>query len=311
LAYSGSDKYQSLSAEWGQAISQYQPTWTNFVDLVTDTGSTTQVRFADAPVASLNSWDGSTAITQATYQSSHEQTVTLAGAASRLVLNDIDVRMDSGLVERKASALLEAVQATVETQVYSLLESTFTSTMSNGVGSAVTEICSNSHGYDSNNDGTGDAYQSNALTTALSYDGLNTALEKGHKWKNFAGEPMGLFRGNSTLIVSPKNRAVAAKLCDSANILASGTTSSAVFMGSTNPNQGVKYIVSSHLTADDDDWWLLDNQNTPVKVWMPFAPKLTISSDQNTHGVELCCSIWLKAFVECPPNGIIGANVAG
>lgn len=311
MAYAVGDKYAAIASEWSQAITQYAPTWSQFAELITDQGSTSLQRFADTPVSTLQSWaGGSTEITAVPYGSTHEQTVSLGGQGSRIVLDNIDIRMDSGLVERKASELLNATQMTIESAVYSLLESTFTASIDNGAG-GTTEIVSAGHMYDADgSDATLDASQSNLLTTALSYDGLNSALELGYKWKNTMGTPMGLFRGPSTLVVSPKNRAIAAKLCDSAELLASGTsTSGAVFMGNQNPNTGLGYVVSSHLTADDDDWWVVDNTAAPIKVWVPFSPTISITENTSAQTV-LTCSVWLKAFCDAPANGIIGANVA-
>ena len=312
MSYAIGDKYASLVSEWSQAITQYAPTWSQFAELVTDQGSTSLQRFADTPVAALQSWaGGDTEITKVPYGSTHEQTVALGGQGSRIVLDNIDIRMDSGLVERKAAELLNATQMTIESAVYSLLESTFTATIPSGESGGTTAICSDTHYYDANgDDATLDSIQSNKLSSALSYDGLSSAFELGMRWKNSMGSPMGLFRGPSTLVVSPKNRAVAAKLCDSAELLASGTsTSGAVFMGNKNPNQGLGYVVSSHLTADDDDWWLLDNTAAPIKVWVPFTPSISITENTSAQTV-LTCSVWLKAFCDAPANGIIGANVA-
>ena len=316
MAFSTSDRYQAIAAEWQGAAGQLIPSWSRFAKLVTDKGSTQMTRFADMPIGNLQTWNGGeNSISSVSYGSSHEQTVALVGKGSLVKLTNIDVLNNPRLVEMKAAELLQSVESTVEQIVYSTLSNSFVDSVDNGA-SSTTEVCSNGHKIDTTGNGTGDTDQSNLLTAALSYDGLNSAVEKMQSFRTFSNEPQGLGRGAMTLICHPSNRAVAHRLCQSADLIQHTSTpdsdataaSTATLTGNSNVNNGISYITSSYLTSSTD-WFLIDNDNTPVSVWIPYAPTLDIQQ-LDSHVTQLSVSLWVKSWVDVPCAGIVGSDVA-
>ena len=304
MAYALGDKYSSLVAEWDQMITQFVPTWDRFVEVRADNAFSLQ-NYADITPGALASWNGSADITEAgtSYGSFAEQVVTADGSARKITLLRRDIELDSGLVERKAEQLLRAAQQTIEANVYSALTAGFTKVVDNGAGGNTYVLDGTFLLQDGSN-------QSNSFTTALSASSLDSARQKLMGWKNYNGDPMGLGFGPLALVVSPKNATLAEQITKSPLALESGAGTGA----NINPQASHPYqvIVSPYRnTVDDDDWFLVETGGqSPITYWTASAPKLVIEEKAINQTVEMSVSMYSSVFIQTPPNGIIGSNVA-
>lgn len=308
MAYANGDKYAPLVVEWNQALTDYIPTWNRFCNVRADNVIALQ-NYADITPGSLATWNGTDPITEAgtSYGSFAEQTVTADGFGRKISLTRRDVALDPGLVERKAAELLSAAQMTIESSVYGALEGGFTATVDNGAGGTTEVIGGDFVLADAST-------QSNGLTAALSATSLASARQKLMEWKNYNGDPMGLGMGNLALIVSPKNADLAEQLTKSplARELFESTTTAASG-ANINPQANRPYdvIVAPFLTADDDDWFLVQTGiQSPVYYWTAQAPHMVIQEDEANQKVIMSVSMYHKVYIQTPPNGIIGSNVA-
>lgn len=309
MAYALGDKYSSLVAEWDQMITDFRPTWDRFVNVRADKAFSLQ-NYADITPGALASWNGSADITEAatSYGSFAEQVVTADGSARKVTLQRRDIELDSGLVERKAEQLLRAAQQTIEANVYTALTGGLTKNVDNGGGGTTYVL----DGTFSLQDGT---TQSNSFSTALSASSLDSARQILMGWKNYNGDPMGLGFGPLALVVSPKNATIAEQITKSP--LAAETYAATVTAASganINPQSMHPYqvIVSPYLnTTDDDDWFLIETgPQSPITYWTASAPKLVIEEKAINQTVEMSVSMYSSVFIQTPPNGIIGSNVA-
>lgn len=307
MAYASGDKYAPLVVEWNQAITEFQPTWSRFANVRADNVFSLQ-NYADIKPGVLASYTSGD-ITEAgtSYGSFAEQTVTASGFGRRITLTGRDVALDPGLVDRKASELLSAAQMTVESSVYDALEGGFSANVDDGAGGTTPVIGGTFVLQDTST-------QTNGLTAALSATSLASARQKLMEWKNYNGDPMGLGMGNLALIVSPKNADLAEQITKSPLARETFQTPDLAAAGAfINPQSMRPYdvIVSPFLTADDDDWFLVQTgPQSPVIYWTAQAPKLVIEEHAVNQTVEMSVLLYHKVYIQTPPNGIIGSNVA-
>jgi hypothetical protein len=307
MAYSVNDKYAPLVVEWDQAIQDFNPTWNRFATVRADNAIALQ-NYADIKPATLSTWNGTDDLVAQSYGSFAEQTVQAQGYAERIDLTRRDVTLDSGLVERKAAELLDAAQKTIESSVYAALEGGFSTTVDNG-GGGTTNVLGGTFVLASGS-------QTNGLTAALSATSLASARQKLMEWKNYNGDPMGLGMGNLALIVSPQNHDLAIEITKSPllrEVTTDASNNVAVSGANINPQADRPYdvIVSPFLTADPDDWFLVQTgAQSPVVYWTAAAPHLIIQEDEVNHKVVMSVSMYHKVYIQTPPNGIIASNVA-
>lgn len=314
-SYSVSDRYATLTRQFSETLAEWAPSWTRFAKLYTD--QTPSLRFyADQPPAILNTWGGADTDTIATPSvgATHTQTVTLEGKAGGVHIRAVDLALQPNLIEECVSRLYTSVTKTVESVVYSALENVFSSAVDDGNGST-TPICSAGHkfkpiGYTSG----ALSSQSNLLTSAFSGASLSSALQLMQNYKSFLGIPAGYGMGECVLIVSPQNGDLADQMAKSSQSITTFPDAANIQTATgaaMNPRQGMLDVVkSSLLTADPDDWYLIDKANTPVFVWMPFAPSLVVYEDYANHTIKATVSCFMKAGVQTPPGAIVGSNVA-
>ena len=195
---------------------------------------------------------------------------------------------------------------TVESSVYDALEGGFTTFVDDGAGGTTPVLDGTFQLQDGSN-------QNNAVNAALSATSLASARQKLMEWKNYNGDPMGLGMGNLALIVSPKNADLAEQITKSplARELFESTTTAASG-ANINPQSMRPYdvIVSPFLTADDDDWFLVQTgPQSPIVYWTAQAPKLVIEEHAVNQTVEMSVLLYHKVYIQTPPNGIIASNV--
>lgn len=230
-----------------------------------------------------------------------------------MTLKQQDIRLDPTLLDRKAAEMFDAAGRTIEKSVYAALEAGFSTAVDNGSYSGNSGGTTNVLGgtfYLSDDSTT----QSNGLTDALSATSLAAARQKMVEWKTWTQDPMGLGYGPMALVVSPKNEDLALQLVGSP--LSRETFSSTVTAASgalINPQAGrsIEVVVSPYLTADEDDWFLIETGNqSPVFYWTQAAPHMVIAEKPEDQSVVMSVSIFHKVFIQTPPNGIIASNVA-
>ena len=309
MAYSTSDALETIVREANQHLANFVPTWASWMNLHTDKAAAMR-RWSNHGVAALKTWNGTATISEATgaASSSREQTVTPDGFASKVTVSDFDSRFQAGSVERAARGLLEGFERRLEATAYSMLETAFTADQVDSGGSTDYVISATSCYVDADGTGTYETAQSNLLSAALSSATLSTSRQMLLEAKLPNGDPAGKGRGPLVLIVAPQNAAIARKLVESPEQLSADAT------GNLNPNYGanISVIVSSHLTVDPDDWFLVEaggGVGSPCNMWIADTPKIW-QNTTSAGAIELCASAWLNAWIDTPPTGIIGSNVS-
>lgn len=144
--------------------------------------------------------------------------------------------------------------------------------------------------------------QDNLITTAFSENALDAALQLLWKYKDDRGVPLHLgLRGNVALIVGPKNRKAAHEIVNS-NL-------SGADMAVNTTKSLISDIICWNLTADEDDWWLVDMGNAPVGTYIAAPPTVKVNPSADglfTHFVAEYESVPFKLPYE---YGIIGSDV--
>lgn len=145
--------------------------------------------------------------------------------------------------------------------------------------------------------------QDNLITSAFSEVALDAALQLLWKYKDDRGVPLHLgLRGGITLIVGPKNRKAAQEVVNS-NL-------SGADMAINSMNSLISDIITWNLSADEDDWFLIDTANAPVGMYIAAPPTVSVSPSDDglfTHFVAQYESVPFKLPYE---YGIVGADFA-
>ena len=316
MAYSNGDKYAPLAVEWNQTISTLQPSWSKIANVRNDSVIALQ-NYADITPAALATWDGSATISEdpasKSYGSFAEQTVTAQGYARKVTIKQQDIRLDSNLPNKIAAELFDAAARTIEKSVYAALEGGFSQDVDNGslsgASTGKTKVLGGTF-YLSDDSTT----QTNGLTDQLSATSLAAARQKLVEWKTWTMDPMGLGFGPLALVVSPSNEDLARKLVGSPLAVDTYTSTVGAATGANiNPMAGrqIEVIVSPYLTADPDDWFLIETgAQSPVTYWAQAAPHMVIAEKPEDQSLVMSVSIFHKVFIQTPPNGIIASNVA-
>lgn len=149
----------------------------------------------------------------------------------------------------------------------------------------------------------GEGTQANLLTAALSATALDSAIQLLNKYKSDRGIPLHLgLSGGLTLVVSPKNRRLALQLMGSA--VDSSNLQLNVFQGD------IGSVVVWNLTTDDDDWFLIDQANAPVGMYISQLPSLMINPSDDGLFVHMVAEYSAVPFKLPTEAGIVGSNVA-
>lgn len=144
--------------------------------------------------------------------------------------------------------------------------------------------------------------QDNMLTSALSEAALLSALKLLANYKSDRGTPLHLGMGGPlTLVVAPKNMAVAHELTKS---LLSGADMQSNYFNGLQIN-----TVVYPLATDDDDWVLIDPARAPIGMSISKAPTMRVSVTTNGLFAEFTAE-WSGAFFAAPyEQGIVFGNV--
>lgn len=143
--------------------------------------------------------------------------------------------------------------------------------------------------------------QNNLLTDALSDNSLNAAKLLLARYKNQQGVPMNMGQsGNMVLVTGSTNDRLAKQLLGSA--YSDANLQINTFAGFAKP-------IAYPLTIDDDDWWLIDKDKSPVGIWLGEAPMIEVlPSEDNVH-VNFVAQFSASFYVKAYEFGIVGSNV--
>lgn len=144
--------------------------------------------------------------------------------------------------------------------------------------------------------------QNNLLTAALSEAGLDSAIQLLNKYKDDRGVPLHLgMRGNLKLIVGPKNRKTARELVFS--------EVSGADMQINSVGELINDVVVWNWTTDEDDWFLVDGNNSPLGMYIAEAPTVRVAMQTNGLFVDMIAEYQAIPFKLPYEYGIIGSNV--
>ena len=145
--------------------------------------------------------------------------------------------------------------------------------------------------------------QDNMITSAFSEVALDAAIQLLNKYRDDRGVPLHLgTTGGLTLVVGPKNRKLAGEV--------TGSTLSGADMATNTLKPLIQNVVVWNWTTDEDDWFLIDANGSPVGTHIAAAPSVSINSSDDglfTHFVAEYEAAPFKAPYE---YGIIGSDVA-
>jgi hypothetical protein len=145
--------------------------------------------------------------------------------------------------------------------------------------------------------------QDNLLTSALSETSLKAAIKLLLNQKSDRGTNLHIgARGGLKLAVAPKNVDVAHELVRS---MLSGSDMADNFLRGL-----IDAIVTYPLAADDDDWFLCSQMNTPVGISVDQAPMAYFSPSDDGLFVHLVATVDMTFWKAPYEHGLIGSNVA-
>lgn len=142
--------------------------------------------------------------------------------------------------------------------------------------------------------------QNNLLVAALSETTLDAAKQLLRNYKNQQALPMNMAGSNMVLVVSPKNERIAKELIGS------------VYSGSdmqTNTFARYAEVIVHPFATDDDDFFLIDRDKSPVGIWMGESPTLDVLPSEDGIFVNMVAKFQASFYIKAYEFGIIGSNV--
>tara|TARA_Y100000310_G_scaffold332887_1_gene409339 strand:+ start:750 stop:1733 length:984 start_codon:yes stop_codon:yes gene_type:complete len=321
-AYSVSDKYTTAINRYAEDLGNWVPQFEAIAEISAENAGAKQV-YNDYPVGQIGAHD-TTTITQMSHGAGATvSSITPNAYSARYLFTEIEESRDPGLVLRGAEKLLQGVKRTFESLVFSALPSGMDTTQVNtGHSAAARYIFSATHGY-----GSGSAVQSNLGTSALSQTSLNSARVAMRKWKGQSGEPLEMDRGPLALVVPPELGDTARRLVGSPQyavtysdntISTSGADVALASAGaigtsgsSINPHFGRAFtVIESAYLSDENNWYLINQENTPLNIWIPTTPSISVDRDPANRNWVVSVLFEAKVYWRAPVSGCFGANVS-
>jgi len=142
--------------------------------------------------------------------------------------------------------------------------------------------------------------QDNKLIGALSEANLDAAKQLLRNYRNQSALPMNMGDSNMVLVVGPKNERLAKELITSE---LSGADMQA------NTFRQYADVVVYPFTTDDDDWFLIDKDKSPVGIWLGEAPTLDVMPSEDGIFVNMVAKFQASVYVKAYEFGIIGSDV--
>lgn len=149
----------------------------------------------------------------------------------------------------------------------------------------------------------GEFTQDNLITSALSESALNTAIKLLLQYKHDRGWPLHIgTSGGLVLVVAPKNAQLAHELVTS--------QLSGADMASNFVKGLIVDVVVYPFTTDDDDWFLIKRDSSPVGLALAKEPTARIAPQTDGLFVDLVAEVDTVFFTNPYEYGIVGSNVA-
>ena len=142
--------------------------------------------------------------------------------------------------------------------------------------------------------------QANLLTDALSENAMNAARGIFRTYRNQQAVAMNMADGNYVLVCGPTNEKLARQL------LTSDVTSSNLQI---NTLKAWAKPVIYPLTTDEDDWFVIDVDKSPVGIWMGEPPMITVTPSEDEIFVNFVAQFSASFYVKAYEFGIVGSNV--
>ena len=320
--YGVTNAYQELVSEWTATMARREFEFEPFTRIHTDNAAQIR-RWGDLPIGRMPTWNGDAAIAAQAVGATNVNSYEPTGKALKVEILNFDVIHNPGIVQKKLAQLQDAVVTTANALVFGALETANSpDTYDNGAG-GTSPVIGATHKYATPGDADGvlDQNQSNYLTTALSYDGLSSALQLLQEFRDMSGEPIGLGKAGLCLIVPPGLYSTAVNLVGGPSIVISESASAQAApyanvtkMGSLNPyGQGNIQVVSSAFLSDSNDWFLCEtsaSDKTPVNFWTAGMPTINVTVDEANLKTVITASAFMRAWIDGPSAGIVGSYVA-
>ena len=145
--------------------------------------------------------------------------------------------------------------------------------------------------------------QDNLITAALSEAALDSGIQLLNKYRDDRGVPLHLgMRGNLRLVVGPKNRKTARELVFS--------EMSGADLAINSVGELISDVVVWNWTTDEDDYFIIDANNSPVGMYIAEAPTVRVAPQTNGLFVDMIAEYQAIPFKLPHEYGIIGSNVA-
>ena len=145
--------------------------------------------------------------------------------------------------------------------------------------------------------------QDNLITAALSEAALDSGIQLLNKYRDDRGVPLHLgMRGNLRLVVGPKNRKTARELVFS--------EVSGADLQINSVGELISDVVVWNWTTDEDDYFIIDANNSPVGMYIAEAPTVRVAPQTNGLFVDMIAEYQAIPFKLPHEYGIIGSNVA-
>jgi len=311
-AYSVSDKYTTAINRYAEDLANWIPQFEQIAEISSENAGAKQV-YNDYPVGQIPTHDTTTIDTMTHGAGATVSSITPGAYSARYLFTEIEESRDPGLILRGAEKLLGGVKRTFESLVFSALPDGFATTQVNtGHSAAAKYVFSATHGY-----GSASATQSNLGTSALSQTSLNSARVAMRKWRGQSGEPLEMDRGPLALVVPPELGDTARRLVGSpmysqlhetstADITGSGATG-----GDINPMFARPFtVIESAYLTDENNWYLINMDNTPLNIWIPTPPSINVGRDVANRNWVVSVLFEAKVYWRAPITGAHGSLVS-
>ena len=303
--YSASNKYETMVVAYQEALTNsWKPQFEKFCELSNDNVAAKRI-YNDLGVGQIPTHN-TTSITEAVHGAAHvSASITPTAYSKKLVYSEIEERRDPGLMMRGAEQLMAGALRTFEKTVFTELLNggNGTTTVPTGASGAAINVFSDDHAYGTS----GTSTQSNLGSAALSHTSLNAARIALRKWYSADGEPMELDAGPLALIVPPELGDTARRLTGSREFAQTTITSGAEI----NPQFDRQFtVVESAYLTDNNNWYLVATDHTPINLWIPTAPTIKIIQDVANRNWVVSVLFEMAVYYRPPVSGIYGSIVS-
>ena len=249
-------------------------------------------------IGDLPTWDGSSALTTASMDSTGAKDYTYQARGLQVVVNKFDARDIPTLVADASRKLGVSVASTYAEQAYTVLNGAFSAgSYATADGKA---LCDTLHTTTSTT-------RSNAGSAALSHASLSAAIQALNEWVNFQDQayPLAMNGERLFLVVPP------ALFQTASEVARSEFTSDALQI---NAMRGLNIeVVQNPRLTDANDWFVCVDPMVaggPLIFWERAPLEVDTVIDQDTKSIKINATFAIATDVHPQPDGIYGSSVA-